>query len=189
MPTGGQVTQLLRAYGRGDRDAFDQLVPMLYEDLRRLARGRIRSRGGGQTLDTTGLVHEVWLRFVDQQGLSLNDRGHFLAVAARAMSQVVIGFARKHGAAKRGGGVRPVTLDEAEIAFEGQVEQLLALDQALAGLAEHDPRLARVVECRFFAGFSEEETAAAMDVSLRTAQRTWMRARAWLKEALGGASC
>lgn len=181
------VTQLLIAYRDGDREAFDRLVPMVYDDLRRIARRQLR-RGGrpGHTLDTTGLVHEAYLKLVDPAKVDWQDRGHFLAVSARAMRQVIIGYARKRSAEKRGGGERPVTLDEAQIAIDDQAERLLALDRALERLGERDERLARVVECRFFAGLSEEETAQALGVSLRTAQRDWMRARAWLKEELRG---
>lgn len=180
------VTQLLIAYRDGDREAFDRLVPMVYDDLRRIARRQLRRGGAGHTLDTTGLVHEAYLKLVDPAKVDWQDRGHFLAVSARAMRQVIIGYARKRSAEKRGGGERPVTLDEAQIAIDEQADRLLALDRALERLGERDERLARVVECRFFAGLSEEETAQALGVSLRTAQRDWMRARAWLKEELRG---
>lgn len=180
------VTQLLIAYRDGDREAFDRLVPMVYDDLRRIARRQLRRGRPGHTLDTTGLVHEAYLKLVDPAKVDWQDRGHFLAVSARAMRQVIIGYARKRSAEKRGGGERPVTLDEAHIAIDEQADKLLALDRALERLGKRDERLARVVECRFFAGLSEEETAQAVGVSLRTAQRDWMRARAWLKEELRG---
>jgi RNA polymerase sigma factor (TIGR02999 family) len=180
------VTQLLIAYRDGDREAFDRLVPMVYDDLRRIARRQLRRGRPGHTLDTTGLVHEAYLKLVDPAQVDWQDRGHFLAVSARAMRQVIIGYARKRSAEKRGGGERPVTLDEAQSAIDDQADKLLALDRALERLGERDERLARVVECRFFAGLSEEETAQAVGVSLRTAQRDWMRARAWLKEELRG---
>jgi RNA polymerase sigma factor (TIGR02999 family) len=185
-PSRAGVTQLLIAYRDGDRDAFDRLVPMVYEDLRRIARRQLRRGAPGQTLNTTGLVHEAYLKLVDPAKVDWQGRGHFLAVSARAMRQVIIGYARKRSAGKRGGGERPVTLDEAQIAVDDQAERLLALDRALERLGGKDPRLAQVVECRFFAGLSEEETAQALGVSLRTAQRDWMRARAWLKEELRG---
>ena len=179
------VTQLLIAYRDGDRGAFDRLMPIIYDDLRRIARRQLR-RGAPQTLNTTGLVHEAYLKLVDPSRVDWQDRGHFLAVSARAMRQVIIGYARKRSAVKRGGGERPVTLDEAQVAVDDQADRLLALDRALERLGGRDERLARVVECRFFAGLSEEETAQALGVSLRTAQRDWMRARAWLKEELRG---
>lgn len=184
----GQITSLLRAFGEGDRDAFDELVPLIYEDLRRLARRQMRRGVPGATLDTTGLVHEAWLKLAASNRLSVRDRQHFLAVSVRAMRQVVIAFARRRNAVKRGAGERAVTLDEARIAIDDQSDSLLALDEALGRLGRYDRSLAQVVECRYFAGLSEEETSVAMGVSLRTAQRSWMRARAWLREELGGAS-
>jgi RNA polymerase sigma factor (TIGR02999 family) len=180
------VTALLHAYRDGDRGAFDRLVPLVYEDLRRIARRQMRRTPMARTLDTTGLVHEAWMKLADQPGAAWQDRGHFLAVAARAMRQVVIDYARRRLAAKRGGGAQVVELDEGHAAVEQQAEWLLTVDQALTRLGAHNPRLVQVVECRFFAGLSEEETAEAINVSLRTAQRDWLRARAWLREELGG---
>ncbi len=179
------VTELLIAYRDGEKDAFDRLLPMVYDDLRRIARRQL-GRSRNQTLSTTGLVHESYLKIVDQTRVNWQDRGHFLAISARAMRQVIITYARRRGALKRGGGERAVTLDENRIAIADQAERLLALDQALERLGERNERLAKVVECRFFAGLSEEETAEALGVSLRTAQRDWMRARAWLKQELEG---
>lgn len=184
----GDVTQLLLAYGQGDRQAFDRLFPLVYDDLRRIARRHLRRGRPGQTLDTTGLVHEVYLKMVDPSRVDWQNRAHFLAVSARAMRQVIIGYARRRNADKRGGGAVAVTLDEGQIAIDEQAEGLLALDQALSRLAQRNERLARVIECRFFAGLSEEETAEALGVSLRTAQRDWLRARAWLREELGATS-
>lgn len=193
MSKSGEVTELLLAYREGDRAAFDRLVPMVYDDLRRIARRQLnRGSNPDRVLDTTGLVHESYLKLVDGGRVDWQDRGHFLGVAARAMRQVVIGYARRQGAAKRGAGSQQTTLDEGMIAvgaigaIDGQAEWLLALDAALGRLGEKNPRLAQVVECRFFAGLSEEETASALGVSLRTAQRDWMRARAWLQEELRG---
>ncbi|MEE8522387.1 MAG: sigma-70 family RNA polymerase sigma factor [Thermoanaerobaculia bacterium] len=180
------VTELLLAYRDGDREAFGQMLPMVYDDLRRIARRQLGRSIPNQTLDTTSLVHESFLKMVDQKRIDLQDRAHFLAIAARAMRQVIITYARRRGAAKRGAGSIHETLDEGRIAVADQAEQLLALDQALTHLSERDERLVRVVECRFFAGLQEEETAAALGVSLRTVQRDWMRARAWLREELRG---
>ena len=184
MTVPADVTQLLVAYGQGDREAFDRLLPMVYDDLWRIARRQLRS-SPNQTLDATSLVHESYLKMVDQRKADWQNRVHFLAVAARAMRQVIISHARRRGAAKRGAGSIQETLDEGRIAVAEQAEQLLALDQALDRLGERDERLVRVVECRFFAGLSEDETAAALGVSLRTVQRDWMRARVWLRESLG----
>jgi RNA polymerase sigma factor (TIGR02999 family) len=186
MTDQGEVTQLLHAYAGGDRDAFDRLVPMVYDELRRIARNHLRRTNRGATLDTTGLVHEAYLKLAGQKGMRVEDRGHFLAIAACAMRQVIISRARSRLAAKRGGGVIPVTLDEERVGSDAQAEWLLDLDRALALLRERDEKLARTVECRFFAGLSEEETAQALGVSLRTAQRNWMRARAWIRAELTG---
>ena len=181
----GEVTQLLRAFKEGDRDAFDRLVPLVYDEMRMLARGHLRRTARGQTLDTTGLVHEAYLKLARQQGLDLKDRGHLLAVSACAMRQVVISHARTRAATKRGGGVVPEELDENKIAVQQQAAWLLDLNDVLEALRERNQRLAQVIECRFFAGLSEEETAEALGVSVRTAQRDWMRARAWIREELG----
>jgi RNA polymerase sigma factor (TIGR02999 family) len=188
MANPGEVTQLLIAYREGDREAFDRLVPIVYQDLRRIARAHLRRGRSGHTLDTTGLVHEAYLRLVDQTRVEWIHRQHFLSVCARAMRQIIISSARKHAAVKRGGGERAVTLEEERISDPGQAEWLLALDRALERLAAHNERMARVVECRYFAGLSEEETAQALDTSLRTVQRDWMKARAWLREDLGGSA-
>ena len=186
MTEQGEITQLLHAYAGGDRDAFDRLVPMVYDELRRIARNHLRRTNRGATLDTTGLVHEAYLKLAGQKGMRVEDRGHFLAIAACAMRQVIISRARARLAAKRGGGEIPVTLDEERVGSDAQAEWLLDLDRALNLLRERDEKLARTVECRFFAGLSEEETAQALGVSLRTAQRNWMRARAWIRAELTG---
>ncbi|MEM1247173.1 MAG: sigma-70 family RNA polymerase sigma factor [Acidobacteriota bacterium] len=181
------VTTLLHAYCNGDREAFNQLVPLVYQDLRQIARRHLRRTQRGQTLDTTALVHEVYMKMVDQKKVSLKDRAHFLAVSACAMRQVIVTHARARTAAKRGGGKEPVSLDEARIAIDRQAEKLLSLDESLTKLRERNERMAQVVECRFFAGLSEQETAEALDISVRTAQRDWTRARAWLQRDLSAA--
>ena len=186
MSTPGDVTELLLAHRDGDREAFGRLLPLVYEDLRRIAHGQLR-RGPYQPIDATVLVHELYLKLVDQTRTDWKDRAHFLAVSACAMRQVLIDYARHRAALKRGGGAERLTLDEGRIAVVEQAEQLIVLDDALSRLAKRNERLARVVECRFFAGLSEEETAEALGTSLRTAQRDWMRARAWLKEELRAA--
>lgn len=184
MTTVGQVTELLIASREGDSGALDRLLPLVYEDLRRLARRQLARGSPDGVLDTTSLVHEVYLKLLDQTRLHGNDRAHFLNVAARAMRQVVIGYARKRASAKRGGGIRQTTLEDSKLTLERDAEWLLALDRALERLAARSARLASVVECRFFAGLSEDETAEALGTSLRTVQREWLRARAWLKEEL-----
>jgi RNA polymerase sigma factor (TIGR02999 family) len=180
----GEITQLLRAYGAGDRSAFDRMVPLVYDELRRLARRHLRRGPRGQTLNTTGLVHEAYLKMAGSPELRLRDRGHLMAVTACAMRQVMVSRARARLADKRGGGVVPVELEEGQVGLEPAAEWLIDLDRALAGLRAHDERLAQIFECRYFAGLSEEETAEALGTSLRTVQRGWMRARAWLRDAL-----
>jgi RNA polymerase sigma factor (TIGR02999 family) len=180
----GEITLLLRAYDEGDRSAFDRMVPLVYDELRRLARRHIRRGPRGQTLNTTGLVHEAYLKLAGSPELRLRDRGHLMAVTACAMRQVMVSRARARLADKRGGGVAPVELEEGQVGTEPAAEWLIDLDRALAGLREHDERLAQVFECRYFAGLSEEETAEALGTSLRSVQRGWMRARAWLRDAL-----
>ena len=185
MNGSGNVTELLIAYRDGDREAFDRIVPLLYDDLRKIARAQLRRGRPGATLGTTVLVHEVYMKMADQQRLDARDRGHFLAISAHAMRQVIADYARRRTAAKRGGHSDPVPLDQAPELADREARWLLDVDRALERLAQHNERMARVVECRFFAGYSEEETATALDTSLRTVQRDWMRARAWLKEELG----
>jgi len=182
----GEVTLLLRAYEAGDHSAFDRLVPLVYDELRRLARRHLRRSPRGRSLDTTGLVHEAYLKLAGSPGLQLRDRGHLMAVTARAMRQVMVSRARARLATKRGGGVVPLELDEERAGQGPSAEWLVDLDRALERLHERDERLARVFECRYFAGLSEEETAEALDTSLRTVQRGWLRARAWLRAELAG---
>lgn len=182
-----EITRLLQAHEAGDPTAFDRLVPLVYEELRRLARRHLRRVPGGHTLNTTGLVHEAYLKLARSPGLRLNDPGHLMAVTACAMRQVLVGRARARLRVKRGAGDANVELDETRVpADQADAEGLLDLDRALARLRGHDERLAAIFECRYFGGLSEEETAAALGLSLRTAQRGWMRARAWLRADLEG---
>jgi RNA polymerase sigma factor (TIGR02999 family) len=182
----GVITDLLLAHSGGDGEAFSRLVPLVYDDLRRIARKSLRRSSGARTIDTTGLVHEAYLKLVDQTRARYRDRSHFFAVAARAMRQILVDEARRRTAGKRGGGVTPVSLEEERHGgVPSDADWLLSLEEALQSLARLDPRLPRIVECRFFAGLSEEETADALGVSTRTVQRDWMRAKAWLREEMG----
>jgi RNA polymerase sigma factor (TIGR02999 family) len=181
------LTELLIAHGGGDAAAFERLVPLVYDDLRRLARAQLRRRRPGDSLDTGALVHEAYLRLVDQSRASWKDRGHFFAVSAIAMRQIVVDHARRRTRIKRGGERAAVSLEDVKEPVALEAGHILEIDEALSRLAAVDARLARVVECRYFAGLTEEETAAALDVSVRTAQREWFKARAWLREELGGA--
>jgi RNA polymerase sigma factor (TIGR02999 family) len=182
----GEVTRLLRAYEAGDAEAFNRLVPLVYGELRRVARGQLRRGPSWPSLDSAGLVHETYLKLAAADGLSVADRAHLMAVAASAMRQVLIDRARGRLRAKRGGGRPTEELEDGGPAVQPSPEWLLDLDRALTSLRRRDERLVRVFECRFFAGMSEEETAEALGVSVRTAQRDWMRARAWLRAELEG---
>ena len=186
MDEAGEITRLLHAYEGGDRTAFDRLVPLVYDELRRLARSHLRRVPGGHTLNTTGLVHEAYLKLARSPGLRLNDRGHLMAVTACAMRQVLVSRARARVRAKRGSGESAVEFDDTRLGHEPDAERLIDLDRALGGLRERDARLAAIFECRYFGGLSEDETADALGLSLRTVQRGWMRARAWLREELEG---
>lgn len=162
-------------------------MPLVYDELRRVARRQLRRRGAGQTLDTTGLVHEAYLKLARSPSLRLNDSGHLLAVMACAMRQLLISRARARMRVKRGGGETPAELDESRSpGHEPAAEALLDLDRALTRLRAGDPVLATIFECRYFGGLSEAETAEALALSLRTVQRGWMRARAWLRAVLEG---
>jgi RNA polymerase sigma factor (TIGR02999 family) len=178
------VTQLLIAHRAGDPAALERIVPLVYDDLRRVARAQLRRRRAGDSLDTNGLVHEAYLRLVDQSRATYRDRGHFFAVSALAMRQIVVDHARRRARTKRGGGQAAVSLEEVAEPAAAEAARIIEIDDALSTLAKEDQRLARVVECRYFAGFSEEETAAALGVSVRTAQREWFKARAWLRREL-----
>lgn len=185
----GRITRLLKAHHEGDRAAFDELVPLVYERLRRIARGQLARRGRGHTLDTTSLVHEAYLELVEETGVAWQNRSHFFAISARAMRRILVDYARRRTAKKRGGGKPDLTLEPEQLTghldVERQAEEVLAVDRALESLAGVSERLARLVECRYFAGMTERETAEALDVSLRTVQRDWTRARAWLLQELG----
>lgn len=185
MGGGGEVTQLLRAYGAGERDAFDRVVPLVYDELRRIAHRHLRRGPGGHVLDTGALVHEAYLKLAGTEDLQLKDRRHLLAVSARAMRQVIVDHARSRQRVKRGAGRPEETLDESLLGSEPSPEWLIDLDSALSRLRQLDEGLASVFECRFFGGFSEADTAEALGLPLRTAQRGWMRARAWLRAELG----
>jgi RNA polymerase sigma factor (TIGR02999 family) len=188
MATSGAVTELLLECRSDDR-AADRLFPLVYEELRRIAHRQLRRERTGHTLGTTALVHEAYLKLVDITRVEWRDRVHFLSMAARAMRRILVDYARQHRAERRGGGVAPLALDEApELSVDAQAEELIALDEALTRLGELNPRLVHVVEHRFFAGMSEEESAEALAVTDRTVRRDWVKARGWLRQALGGAA-
>lgn len=182
--TTNDITGLLRAHREGRTDALEELFPVVYAELRLIAHRQLARRRPGNTLDTTALVNEAYLKLVDQTGAQYQDRGHFFAVAATAMRHIIIDYARERQAAKRGGGKPHVDLDKEPVGVEEQLDLLLAIDQGLRKLSDLNDRLTKVVECRYFAGLTEIETADALSVSRRTVQRDWIKARAWLKEEL-----
>lgn len=185
-PDGGEITRLLRAHHDGDRDAFDRLVPLVYDRMRRIARGQLAASRRGDTLGATALVHEAYLQLVAERAVDWHDRSHFFAICARAMRRILVDHARRKLAGKRGGGSLQLSL-EADLAGPSpSAELILAIDLALDRMATFNERLARVVECRAFAGMTEAETAQALQTSLRTVQREWTRARAWLRKELEG---
>jgi len=186
-----EITEALAALSRGAPEAMDRLMPLVYRELKRIAHRQLGAEVGGHTLSTTAVVHEAYLRLADQSRAQWIDRGQFFAIAARTMRRVLIDYARQHQAARRGGpGRSAVALDFLEhanspaISIPERADSLIALDEALEGLQRMDERLARVVECRFFAGLNEVETSEALGVSQRTVARDWQMARAWLHEAL-----
>lgn len=186
MEQQADITGLLAAARAGDRAALDRVFPLVYRDLRQAAHRELGRFRQGETLDTTALVHEAYLRLVDARRADYADRRHFLAVAATAMRQIIVDYARQHRAAKRGGGERAVALDDLALAAPTATDDIVALDEALTVLGREHERLARVVEMRFFVGLSNDEAADALGVSPRTLKRDWQKARALLHHLLHG---
>lgn len=182
---GGSVTQLLVRLRAGETDALERLVPLVYEELRSLARAQVRREDVGHTLGSTALVHEAYIRLAKREILMAADRRHFFAIAAQAMRRVLIDHARGRKSVKRGAGQASRSLDDvAGFLAADATHELTAIDEALERLAVASPRAARVVECRFFAGLTLEETADILDVSGKTVQRDWTLAQAWLRKEL-----
>lgn len=175
-----EVTQLLAAWSSGDRSAFDKLLPLVHAELRRIAQRQMRQERPGHTLQATALVNEAYLRLAGDQGLEWRDRAHFFAVCAQVMRHILIDYARSRGREKRGGGAVQVSLNDALIVADDHTADILALDEALSALERMDPQKARVVELRYFAGLTVEETAEVLDSSPRTVRREWRRSKAWL---------
>ena len=187
MSTSSEVTELLAAARDGDGDAMDRLFSLIYQELRSIAHYRLGRRRSDQTLDTTALVNEVYLKLADPAEIELKNRSHFMAVASLAMRQVLVDHARSRVTQKRGAGAVKVEFDEAQFGrVETQADQLLALDEALTNLSKLDERQTKVVEMRFFVGLSVAEIAAALGVTDRTVKRDWKVARAFLRHQLSG---
>jgi RNA polymerase sigma factor (TIGR02999 family) len=175
------VTQLLKAWSRGDSEALEELTPKVYRELRRMAANHMRKEKAGNTLQATALVHEVFLRLVEVDSVTWQDRAHFFAVSANMMRRILVDRARAKGMSKRGGGAIQANLDEVpEIASRPRDREIVAIDEALDALAQIDPRKAKVVELRFFGGLSVEETAEVLKISPQSVMRDWKMARAWL---------
>jgi RNA polymerase sigma factor (TIGR02999 family) len=179
------ITRVLTAAAAGDRVAARQLLPLVYDQLRRLARSRMASLRAGQTLDSTALVHEAYLRLVGDCDPGWDHRGHFFAAAAGAMRDILVEQARRRASLKRGGDRKRVELSDAEPVFESPVVDLLAMNEALGRLESEDQRKRQIINLRYFAGFSNDDTAAALGVSVGTVEREWRFIRAWLKRELG----
>ena len=178
-----EVTQLLIEWSNGDHEALEQLVPLVYDELRRLASGYMRREGQGHTLQTSALINEAYLRLVDQKTVQLQNRAQFFGFAAQLMRRILVDHARSRSRIKRGGGARMVSLAEQAV-ISNDVAEVIALDDALKNLAEMDPRKAQIVEMKFFGGLTNEEVAEVLKVTSRTVEREWRKAKAWLHRAI-----
>ena len=185
QPPNTTVTQLLEQARSGDQAALAKAFPLIYDELRRVAKRQLQREPDGHTLTPTALVHEAYMRLVEHHArMQWTGRGHFMAVAATAMRRILVEHARGHRSLKRGGGLQRVSLDVVELGTDERAELLIAVDDALTRLKEIDGRQAQVVECRFFGGMTEEETAEALGIGLRTAKRDWAKAKIWLQKEI-----
>ncbi len=180
------ITELLVGYGRGDKEALDQLMPTVYDELRRQAARYLRREQAGNTLQTTALIHEAYVRLVDQRNVQWQNRAHFFGIAAQMMRRILVDHARAKKRVKRGGSDVRVSLGDTTVAVTGQDLDVVALDEALERLAQIDEQQSRVVELRFFSGLTVEETAEVMHISKATVKRDWSMAKAWLHRELSG---
>lgn len=185
-PPQHEITHLLAEWRDGNQSALDQLYPLVYDELHRLARRYMSRERKGHTLQTTALINEAYVRLVDQKNVAWANRSHFFAISAQIMRRILIDHARRHQYAKRGGGARPVSLEEAAVVVPDQSEEILRLDEALKSLAEMDPRRSQIVELRYFGGLNNEEIAGVLHISENTVTRDWNMARAWLYQQLTG---
>lgn len=185
MPAPSEITRLLAAWSKGDQAALDKLLPLVYDELHRLAASYMRRERTDHTLQTTALVHEAYLKLVGQRQARWETRVHFFAAAAQVMRHILIDHSRTRRRAKRGAGVPELSLDEAAVLSDGRAEELLAVHEALTGLSAVDPRKGRVFELRYFGGLSVEEAAEALRVSPATVARDWRMAKAWLRREIG----
>jgi RNA polymerase sigma factor (TIGR02999 family) len=184
QPSAHEITGLLLAWDNGESGALERLTPLVYQELRRLARGYLRGERAGHPLQTTDLINEAYLRLIDVGRMRWQNRAHFFAISAQLMRRILVDFARARHNLKRGGGAQQVSLDEALTIFPEPSAELVALDEALTALARFDERKSKVVELRFFGGLTEEEIAEVLQVSPRTVSSDWSLARAWLQREL-----
>jgi RNA polymerase sigma factor (TIGR02999 family) len=184
MSVAHSVTLLLERWHHGDSEALEKLMPLIYEELRKMARRYMRQQNPGHTLQTTALIHEAYLRMVKQKEKRFQNRAHFFGVAAQAMRHILVDYARARTSSKRGGGARPISLEEAALVTEERAGELVAFDDALKELERLSKRQSQVVELRYFGGLSVEETAAVLSVSPETVMRDWSMAKTWLHRAL-----
>lgn len=180
MKNPSSVTEVLIAAGRGEDEAVNRLWTIVYDELRRIAHHQLLSERNKRMLSTTALVHEAYLRLVDDKAVEWKSRAHFFGIASRVMRRVIVDNARKHCAQKRGGGVPEESFDEARFVPENRIQEVLDLDEALTSLEAINERWSKVVECKYFGGLKEEEIAGILEVSVRTVERDWVKARAWL---------
>ena len=185
-PPQHEITQLLAEWREGNQSALDELYPLVYDELHRLARRYMSRERKGHTLQTTALINEAYVRLVDQKNVHWANRSHFFAISAQIMRRILIDHARRHAYAKRGGGAQQVSLEEAAIVTPDASAEMLRLDEALKSLAEMDSRRSQVVELRYFGGLNNEEIAGVLNVSENTVTRDWNMARAWLYQQLTG---
>lgn len=185
-PSPNDVTQLLVAWRNGDEGARDELMSVVYQELHRLAHHYMKRESAGHTLQTSALVNEAFLKLVDQRDVQWRNRTHFFGIAAQMMRRILVDYARSRRYAKRGGGTRPISLEDGIIVSEERSAELVALDEGLERLAEIDPRKGQIVELRFFGGLSIEETAEVLEVSPGTVMRDWTLAKAWLRRDMSG---
>jgi RNA polymerase sigma factor (TIGR02999 family) len=179
-----EVTRLLLDWSNGDKTALDKLMPLIYEELRRLAHRYMSRERAGHTMQTTALVNEAYVRLINRKNVHWQDRAHFFAIAAELMRTILVDHARSHATAKRGGRMRKFSLDEASVVSQERAAEVVALDEALTTLAEIDPKQSRIVELRFFGGLTIEETAEVLQLSPATIKREWNTAKAWLYHEL-----
>ena len=184
MSSTHEVTELLTAWSGGDKAALDKLMPLIHQELRRLAHRYMSRERPGHTMQTTALVNEAYLRLVNREGVHWQNRAHFFAIASQLMRHILVDHARSHAYAKRGGGAQTISLDEAMVVSQERAAEVVALDDALKELADIDPQQSRIVELRFFGGLTIEETAEVLHLSPATIKREWQTARAWLYHEL-----